>query len=678
MGFWSDLFASEPREAPKTRTGLATIREDIEGEGSAGYPEYDVRFAYISDATRRQPGTCSRGLIGYVRQAYFTQGYLYGPIENVTSVAPGETLEVSVKTTVTRLSETQTEDSTEGKSSEEKEATTQTELVDKVLKRSTSTSGISLGGGTALFNAKGDSQTTVEDSREKVSTDLKKVTQRTAQETRRSTQITTRAMVQTTVEDESRRMIANKSATKTMTVGIRRLFRNVRVVHQDLGSQQCWMVDISANELVFPKPMFLDGKLAEIPSDLPQRPTFNFAAARFGSLPADANVQSAFSVQDAGGGNVQLVADFTFQSTELRDAVLRILSVQNWEKWRLKDDHQEHLIAGAFVATKSPRFLVETMTCEKLVQGSVQTMDSNGQAVTTTWEFPIQFLIGFEAIAIDSQIVRIRSNPRPPTQHVKGQLEGLGYRDIPIDLNGFNNKTCQLNLAGAAVLPEWSDYAQFFRDLDEYNNSQQSALDTLTKLSEQLKNVRPRLGGDLRSEERAVATDWLVRKLCASGGANPEDVTSSLFSRFKMSEAFLMPDVWEGHAKKGTTATYPVMDLASGADLKLALGWRVQLDADQHRNELLNSRVIRLVLPMITSPSKSEKEQENPIESGQLTISNYRPQTPRAEYTSDVRSSDELLRAYAKSTRPNPTEARVDIEYAIKVPVPGHFFDVLE
>jgi hypothetical protein len=154
------------------------------------------------------------GQLCIYKQTFKTKEYVVGPIEVVTAIGPGETLEVSItvqRETTQETSQTDTQESSIKSSSSQQIVN---DLSNKLTKSYTESASLKLGGGTPVVNG----SLSVSKTKSEVKETINKLTTTSAEsverQMRNSTQITTRKATRDYQEESSRRMIQNLDTDK--------------------------------------------------------------------------------------------------------------------------------------------------------------------------------------------------------------------------------------------------------------------------------------------------------------------------------------------------------------------------------------------------------------------------------------------------------------------------------
>jgi hypothetical protein len=482
------------------------------------------------------------GVAHYYRQLYFNLDEGVGPLEQAFTIAPLETLEVVYETVRRQIHEEQLEVGSETVSETATETKNLDEVSDKVsslLQRDNSASvSVSAGANAVVWQASASAQADMsvssQRSREETSRRLKEVTSRASERITKTFTLRVRDVEDITTTNMTRRIIRNES-DEPVSYGLRRVLRKVRVKVQDLGPRLVWQLYLRNPGEGLARSRFVHFREAE-PISVPEVPPGVRPRPRGG---IDTGSSSATLQQDGGGWYVNLVIQ---PGPDRRVRSVQIDSLTDLEGGG-KDDKAPSPVNSA-------------------------QWDTNWDEATNTFSSKIRVARG------DSSRV------------------SLTY-------------TYQWDPAGR-VLDEWeAERAAAVRDLTETHLEEQFQRQK-TLITERSK-IRPRPAMELRREERYEVMNRMVSHLFARGD-DPSDVTPleiEYFHRFFDLEAMFVythPSWWRPRytpvASGLQRPAYEITAESEPAPLGSSLGWMIQLDGDNRRNEFINSPWVRVCIPM--------------------------------------------------------------------------------
>jgi hypothetical protein len=483
------------------------------------------------------------GIAHYYRQLYFNLDEGFGPIEHCFTVAPKETLEVIVTSTRKQIHEEIVEIGYEQVSEQAVEERNMEEVSDKVssmMQRDMSAS-MSIKGSysTPVWQVGASAQASMavstKRSRETATKRLKDVTKRASERITKSYSIKTRSYEELTDSTTSRRVISNEN-NAPVNYALRRIYRRVRVKVQDLGPRAVWQLYL-------------------------RNPGRGLAMSRFVHFREAAPV----SIPDVPPG-VPARPEGGIETGSTSCAL------------------QYHPQRGYFVAIK----------------------------VVTTADRRVT------AVSIDS-LTDLESNSKDdPAPSAANDLQWGAHWDETTNTFTVNIPIMVGDSASLSVGYTYS-WEPSQKVLDEWETKRKEAVDKLeeehlTKQFERNKaliteksKIRSRPSNELRREERYEVMNRMIDYLFG-GGDDPSEPTPleiECFHRYFDIEAMFIythPSWWKPRfhpigVLNGRPA-YEITAESEPAKLGSSLGWKIQLDGDNRRNEFINSPWLRICLPI--------------------------------------------------------------------------------
>jgi hypothetical protein len=482
------------------------------------------------------------GIAHYYRQLYFHAEEGVGPLEEAFTIAPNETLEVLYESLRRQVFEELIEQGSELVSESAIEERNLDELSDKsasMVQRDTSASMSANASGSIGVYSAGASATasffiSAQLSREQATRQLKDVTKRASERITKSFTVRTRSLDEVTTTSVSRRTIQNTS-TAPVSFGLRRVLRKVNVKVQELGPRLVWQLYLRNPGSGLARSRFVHFREAE-PISVPDIPPGVRPRPKGGT--------------DAGSTNSNLVPIGGEYYAKLRITTgpdrritgVTVDSVTDLEGGG-KDDRAP---APKNEAPRNMHWDAETNTFSAEV--AIERGDSDAVAISYTYSY----------------------EPSP------------------------------------AVIAEW--------DAERKAAVKAIREELLTKQFEREKilitersKVRPRPANELRQEERYEAMNRMVSNLFGRGDdpSEPTPLEIEYFHRFFDIDGLFMymhPSWWTPRFSANSDGfprpAYEITADADPAPLGSSLGWLIQLDGDNRRNEFLNSPWYRVCLPI--------------------------------------------------------------------------------
>ncbi len=482
------------------------------------------------------------GIAHYYRQLYFHTEEGVGPLEEAFTIAPNETLEVVYESVRRQVHEELIEQGSESVSESAVESRNLDELSDKassMVQRDSSASMSANGSGSVGVYSFGASVSAnfgvaSERSREHATRRLKEVTTRASERITKSFSIRTRSLDEVTTTNVSRRTIQN-TTDAPVSFGLRRVLRKVNVKVQELGPRLVWQLYLRNPGTGLARSRFVHFREAEAIS-VPDIPPGVRPRPKGGT--------------DTGSSNANLIPIGSSYYARLRITTgadrlitgVTVDTVTDLEGGGKDDDAP----APKNEAPRNAHWNAATNTFSAEV--AIERGDSDAVAISYTYSF----------------------DPSP----------------LAMDEWEAERK------AAVAEITEELLTQQFEREK--------------TLITERSR-VRPRPANELRQEERYEAMNRLVSNLFGRGDdtSEPSPLEIEYFHRFFDIDGmfvYMHPSWWTPRYTANSDGfSRPAYELTAESDpapLGSSLGWLIQIDGDNRRNEFLNSPWYRICLPM--------------------------------------------------------------------------------
>jgi hypothetical protein len=490
------------------------------------------------------------GVAHYYRQLYFNTFEGVGPIEEAFTIAPLETLEVVYQATRRQIHEEIVEEGLETVSESAEEVKNLDEVSDKVSNMvqrdssaamSTSGSG-SVGVWSMSGSASANMAVSTQRGREEASRRVKEVTRRASERITKSFTIKTRDFEEVTTTSLTRRVIRNDSP-QPVSYGLRRVLRRVNVKMQSLGPRLVWQLYLRDPGAGLARSRFVHFREAE-PVSVPEVPPGLDPRPKGGT---DTGTTSSDLAWD-GTRHTYYVTIVVQAGSDRRVTAVSIDSISDLEgggKDDLAPSPKNELHWGDYFDEATGTYTVNI----GVLQGDAASVSVS---YTFTWE---------------------------PSQQV---------------LDAWEQKRQQ----AVATLTQELLNEQFEREK--------------TLITERSK-IKARPANDLRREERYEVMNRMVTHLFARGDdpAGPVPLEIEYFHRYFDIDGmfvYLHPSWWQPRYSPVSTGferqAYEITAESDPAPLGSSLGWVLQLDGDDRRNEFLNSPWIRVCLPIRPSQER--------------------------------------------------------------------------
>lgn len=482
------------------------------------------------------------GVAHYYRQLFFHKEEGVGPLEEAFTIAPNETLEITYESVRRQVHEELIEEGSELVSESAVETRNTDEVSDKtssMIQRDMAVSMSANASGSVGVYSGGASvtasfSTSAQNGREQTARRLKDVTSRASERLTKSFTVRTRSLDEITTTNLSRRVIENTSTTP-VSFGLRRVLRKVNVKVQELGPRVVWQLYLRNPGTGLARGRFVHFREAQ-PITVPDVPPGVRPRPKGGTDTGTTNAHLT-----ARGG--KYYARLVIQTTGDRKITgVTVDSVTDLEGGG-KDDR-----------APAPR--------NEPPQNA--TWNSN----TNTYSADVAIAKG------DSSAVAI----------------SYTYSYEPSD----------------AALAEWdAERAAAVQAITEELLNEQFEREKAV-ITERSK-IRPRPANALRREERYEAMNRLVSSLFGRGDdpSEPTPLEIEYFHKYFDIDGmfvYMHPSWWRPRFTANSDGfprpAYEVTAESDPAPLGSSLGWLIQIDGDDRRNEFLNSPWYRICLPM--------------------------------------------------------------------------------
>jgi hypothetical protein len=511
------------------------------------------------------------GIAHFYRQLYFHVSEGVGPIEQAFSIGPGETLEIVTESVRRQSHEEIVEHGSEAISETAVESRNTDEISDKVasmVERDTSlaisssmngTGGANVGvytvGGGGSVEASTDMSVAAKNSSELARRRLKEITNRAAERITKTFSLRVRDTVDYTTTNLQRRVIKNEGA-RPLSYGLRRVFDRMRVKVQNLGPRLVW-------QLYLPTP------------------GVGLARSRFVHLPDQAPIAEpgrppAILPQPLGGIDRGTIACALHVDTD-RD-------VRDPMRWFVT------LVIPVPPDREVRVAIVESVTD---LAGGLSTPSANGASrpgPVTDETYSADFGISLQLLSV--------YNYNFPVDVPAGVLVTYQYVYNP----------------SKEVLKDWEDeynaaMAEFqAAEAVKRDKALREEFERQKQLITERSRIRARPSADLRREERYEILNRLVSHLFRPGRGGvagaPAPIEIEYFHRYFDLEGLFFhvhPSWWMPRYDSFGRADYEITADSEPARLGRSLGWMIQLDGDDRRNEFINSPWLRVCLPIRAS-----------------------------------------------------------------------------
>jgi len=484
------------------------------------------------------------GIAHYYRQLYFNKEEGVGPIEEAFTVAPLETLEVIYQTVRRQVHEEVLEQGLETVSEaavEEKNLDEVSDKVSSMVQQSVSTSmSANASGGIGVWqvgaSASANFATSSQRGRELSTHRLQEVTKRASERITKSFSIKTTDTTEVTTSATTRRVIRNESP-HPVSYGLRRVLRRVNVKVQELGPRLVWQLYLRNPGEGLSRSRFVHFQEAA-PIAVPDIPP-GVPPRPTGGTETDS---MSTSLLYDGSRHLYYVAIVVKPGDDRDVSGLRIDSITDLEGGG-KDD-----------PAPAPHNEID--------------LGSTWDPSTRTYTAKVAVLPG------DSLTVQV----------------SFSYTWVPSD----------------KVIAAW----QTLRDEAAAKITQEALAQQFeqnkTLITERSK-IKSRPANDLRREERYEVMNRMISYLFGRGDyqGEPTPLEIEYFHRYFDIDAIFTynhPSWWKPRFESKTMGfrrdAYEITAESEPAALGSSLGWLMQLDGDDRRNEFLNSPWARVCVPI--------------------------------------------------------------------------------
>jgi hypothetical protein len=504
----------------------------------------DAKGYHLFPFRRVEEALSPIGIAHYYRQLYFNVQEGTGPVEQAFTIAPLETFEVVYQTVMRRIHEESMETGMETTTESSVEERNSEEISDKVssmIQRDTSASMSAEASGTIGVwsvgaTASGDFSTSSERSREQTSRRVQEITKRASERIHKTFSLRTKDTNDFTTTNLQKRVIQNNSPSP-VSYGLRRVFRKVRVKVQDLGPKLVWQV--------------------YIPNPGEGLARSKFVLYRESDPIAVPEIPPGVRPRPEGGTDTGSTS-----------------SALHWDTARQK------FFVTLVINTGSDRDITA------LSIDNITDLDGGGK--------------NDEA-------------PSPMNDQQWGAAFDPGKKTFTVNIGINAGDSSSVSVAytyswspSVATLAAWEAEVAAARTalkeqaLNEQFEKQKNLITAKSKIPKRPAN-------DLRMEERYEVMNRMVSLLFAQGidPSQPNPLEIEFFHRYFDIQAMFVynhPSWWRPRYTSGATglarSPYEITDESDPAPLGSSLGWAIQLDGDDRRNEFINSPWVRVCLPI--------------------------------------------------------------------------------
>jgi hypothetical protein len=499
-------------------------------------------YSFLPILTIRE-GLSPIGIAHYYRQLYFHTEEGVGPLEEAFTIAPNETLEVMYESVRRQVHEELVEQGSEMVSESAVESRNTDEVSDKtsaMVQRDTSAAMSANASGSIGVYSGGASATasfsvSAQTGRELTTRRLKDVTTRASERITKSYTVRTRSLDEVTTTNVSRRIISNQTGSP-VSFGLRRVLRKVNVKVQELGPRLVWQLYLRNPGTGLARSRFVHFREAESIA-VPDVPPGVRPRPKGGTDTGSANAQLHYI---SGSGYYAKLRVST--SSDRRITGITVDSVTDLEGGG-KDD-----------SAPAPR--------------NELPRNAAWDASTNTYSADVAIQKG------DSDAVSIGYT--------------YSYDPSPSAIAEWDTERA----AAIAAITEELLNDQFERE---------------KKIITEQSKIRPRPANELRREERYEAMNRLVSDLFGRGDdpSEPTPLEIEYFHRYFDIDGmfvYMHPSWWKPRFTASSDGiprpAYEITAESDPAPLGRSLGWIIQLDGDNRRNEFLNSPWYRVCLPI--------------------------------------------------------------------------------
>ena len=486
------------------------------------------------------------GVLHEYRSSYSQSGIELGPYEQVLSVGPEETVEIAVEIAKRATVEQESESRIDASSSSEQEDALEQEFTDRVTRTvqrtESSSTTMSVGASYAVVSAGlpqtksvSNSQT---DSTEKMKRTLKQARTKVQSQMAKSYSIRIKRTEEITSREVYRRVIQNTNKDTAKHFGLRRGMQIYNVYTQYMGPRLAWETYVPSPGLGLGTPRLITEDF--LPAHFIQDAQSHIRRTAFTNHKLQVNFAN---VNDSSTGVVKQTVDEYAQALTLC----------------FQDGNLESLIRLPYDNVAQGAYAIVNV---KLMLRALRQREIE--------------------VFYTAKMVRFNHPQGTPPGKLELHLPTayLMWTD-PSDLVVWDPETTAPTLSAYAA-----KYAALLGEMDK---------------------VQRRNPGDLRQEER----DELMRRVTASLYVQNEpnwypEAVSNLVSLFDINAAFYTLHPWSmGSNNFGASAyvdtpsrDYDLLGSSNPKPAGYSLGWKMQLDGDGRRNEILNSPGAKVVVPI--------------------------------------------------------------------------------
>lgn len=578
------------------------------------------------------------GIAHFYRQLYFNLSEGVGPIEQAFTIAPLETFEVVYQTVMRRTHEEQMESGIEVTTESSVEEKNTEEISDKVstmVQRDSSASMSAQASGTigvwgVEASANASFANSSQRSREQTSRRVKEITKRASERIHKTYSIRTKDTNDFTTTNIQKRVIQNNSPVP-VSYGLRRVFRKVNVKVQDLGPALVWQLYVPNPGEGLARSKFVLFRESD-PIAVPEVPPGVRPRPQGGT---DTGSTSATWIYDTSR-HVYFVSLVINVGSDREIKAVSIDNITDLDGGGKNDEAPSPINDNQWGSTFDPAKSTYTVNIA-IAPGDSRNVTIN---YTYSWEPSLGTIKAWEAEVA----------------------------------------------AARATLKEQALNDQF----DKQKN-----------LITQKSKITKRPVNDLRKEERYEVMNRMISMLFAQGidNSQPNPLEIEFFHKyFDINGMFITshPSWWRPRYSAAKTGLerppYEITDESDPAPLGSSLGWVIQLDGDDRRNEFINSPWVRVCMPIHKGIEKEAIDWLARHIEGQIGYdTNSGPLKTLIDSIADARSKENKLGVNGpeyvtvNSTVSSPTNAitpdqvyPIIDEFEVTIPTEGFVYDELK
>ncbi len=544
------------------------------------------------------------GMVNLFREYFFEFDTFLGPPTGHIWISPGGTVEVVESSTRRTLVEKTAEQSEETTRKAEESLTTQDDVADAVKEDNANDTklGVSASGGgsVGVYHAEASTSFSVENSVKKSSESTHKHSRtqssKVASEIKRNFKTTFRTVTETT-DTTSRRYVVQNTTDKLVNYELRRKMRKVGVQVQHIGTRMCWQVyldqpgrSLGLGDLVHvvPEPDLTQVRKVDVPTP----------AAEIAAAPVPMAFEWFFHEKQRNfvpiAGELQLLPPqpgYIYSRAQVRIVNGLPWAMQTREGASIPiptgrtDGSTEKSVTSLLVGVwagpdgietnEEPKFSLEVTVFYKPSQALLAKVDQDKADAKDTY---------------DHQVAELRRQAYGQTVRDRLKLVS-GIRTRPNeDLRREERHTVYGDIIRRlALIPDEHINAEVVRQIFDVDEMLYYTAPDYWRPSV---SVHPSASTKKPPGEKSIG------KYPAGGGVEPKplpgDTVASWYCHTDKDVA-LDPD---GNPSDEWRINYLITEETQPAPMGSSLGWLIQIDGDERRNEFLNAAWIKAVLPI--------------------------------------------------------------------------------